>query len=481
MSVIGRPIDMTPSIHQNDYQGLEYLVDTDNRIMTFDNENDAKAFLQEMGYTEQNIADERFVIEDEPQSVTYTEALQEKINSNIFDKIERASAQAVPINIFDTVEQEIYKMAINDFDYLQRNISENSRGDRFKGCGMLFRDAEIVVVNNKHDSAFVGNNHYAVYHKEQLVCNVNVENIYAENDANDHRYLIIEPIAEGVHHPIPSAVLRAVESGFDSRIGARFKETVVIGQDNYELHRMMDDFFYQISNGSPDAGRSGKVIHCEQGDWQIFGWDDDNLKLQASVKRNDSPICDICIDEYAPSGFSDRIFIIPDYRYDKYIDEMIKQIYKAIIDSSNKNNIRPQVIINDEYIPHYFLDGVIDDIRNLKANEQMVLDNGYMNGVSLVITKSADYVPSEEWNNLVSVDFKLNGKIVASVDHLTPVDGLESVLNKLRMPSPMGSITCPVVSRVNTLDNFDNRTLKQFFKKLQAGETHKKNNYDYER
>lgn len=90
--------------------------------------------------------------------------------------------------------------------------------------------------------------------------------------------------------------------------------------------------------------------------------------------------------------------------------------------------------------PRYSLDSVIDIIRDMGSNEHITL-NEYLGDVFLVITKDPDFnrnrntvifdMRGEEYMNLVTVDFQLNGKSIASTSDIH-VDDLEDVLNAIR-------------------------------------------------
>ena len=88
----------------------------------------------------------------------------------------------------------------------------------------------------------------------------------------------------------------------------------------------------------------------------------------------------------------------------------------------------------------YSLDSVIDIIRDMGSNEHITL-NEYLGDVFLVITKDPDFnrnrntvifdMRGEEYMNIVTVDFQLNGKSIASTSDIH-VDDLEDVLNAIR-------------------------------------------------
>lgn len=89
---------------------------------------------------------------------------------------------------------------------------------------------------------------------------------------------------------------------------------------------------------------------------------------------------------------------------------------------------------------YYSLAGVIDVIKTMGSNERISLD-GYLGDVALIIIKDSDFndnrhsvimdmLGSEEMN-LVTVDFRLNGKSIASTYDIH-VSELEDVLNDIR-------------------------------------------------
>ena len=89
---------------------------------------------------------------------------------------------------------------------------------------------------------------------------------------------------------------------------------------------------------------------------------------------------------------------------------------------------------------YYSLAGVIDVIETMGSNERISL-NGYLGDVVLIIIKDSDFndnrhsvimdmLGSEEMN-LVTVDFRLNGKSIASTYDIN-VSELEDALNDIR-------------------------------------------------
>lgn len=88
----------------------------------------------------------------------------------------------------------------------------------------------------------------------------------------------------------------------------------------------------------------------------------------------------------------------------------------------------------------YSLNSILDVIRDMESNEQIHTDC-YLGDVVLEITKYPNYsdlkdviimdrIGADEFN-LVTVDFLINGKSIASTDNIH-VDELENVLNDIR-------------------------------------------------
>ena len=110
--------------------------------------------------------------------------------------------------------------------------------------------------------------------------------------------------------------------------------------------------------------------------------------------------------------------------------------YSSICWSDEEEKEVKQDESSDDY---YSLDGVIDVIKAMGSNQRTTLD-GYLGDVVLVITKDPDYdkyrnsvimdMTGSEEMNLVTVDFRLNGKSIASTYDIH-VSELESVLNDI--------------------------------------------------
>ena len=133
----------------------------------------------------------------------------------------------------------------------------------------------------------------------------------------------------------------------------------------------------------------------------------------------------------------------PDYYeiQETIYQEMQEQI--ALEDKVNQNDLAryyepyTEPLEKREY--GFDMSNTIDAIREMGANEHITLD-GYMEDIVVVITKDASYdhnkntifmdMDGADAMNLVKVDFKLDGKSIASTNDIH-VDNLEGVLNDI--------------------------------------------------
>ena len=151
--------------------------------------------------------------------------------------------------------------------------------------------------------------------------------------------------------------------------------------------------------------------------------------------------------------------------YQKYKEEWIKEHISdtemVATQAAYENDEESKFMSFEEYVEEYgfangmiyasfdeFLDNeykrfdmsdTIDVIRKMGANEHITLNN-FMEGIDVVITKDAEYHHYEHTRfkdmdgtdvmNLVTVDFQLNGKSIASTYDIH-VDNLEETLNDI--------------------------------------------------
>lgn len=183
--------------------------------------------------------------------------------------------------------------------------------------------------------------------------------------------------------------------------------------------------------------------------------------LDVDPKKNvvkDGNIYRIGFDEADLDTILTRIGLTQDTgNLDIFVADDMKTIIVDFVDSSRSAEVVPLAfterdMLHDtiaafereakalEQSAYQFPEGVYDTIRDMGSNEHVTLD-GYLGDAVMVITKDADYdtnrnrivmdmVGAEEMN-LVTVDFQMNGKSIASTYDIH-VSDLESVLTDIR-------------------------------------------------
>lgn len=160
-----------------------------------------------------------------------------------------------------------------------------------------------------------------------------------------------------------------------------------------------------VTHFAPEEVKQVEAYEKYKDAWIKEHISDEEMTATEAAYENDEEAKDMTFDEYVQEfGFANGEVYAS-------FDEFLHNEYEEFLENED-----------------YSLD--MDEIRALDAGESVTIDD-FMDGIDAVVTKDSDYDKSRDYMDMVTVDFKADGKSIASTYDIH-VDDLEDALNEIR-------------------------------------------------